>query len=753
MKVVSIGGGPAGLYFSILLKKLDPSHEIRVLERNPPDATFGWGVVFSEQTLGNLREADAESYAAIERAFVRWTDLVIHDRGRVTRSTGHDFCGLSRKRLLAILQSRARQLGVVIENEVEVRDFREAALDADLVVAADGLSSSVRTALADHFQPTLDVRKARYIWLGATRRLPEFTFYFRENGHGLFTVHAYPFDDRTSTFIVETDEETWRNAGLDSADEARSIAYCEALFARELDGAQLLGNRSRWIQFTTVRNAHWHHRNVVLLGDAAHTAHFSIGSGTKLAMEDAIALVASFREHGTGDVPAALEAYERARRPEVERIQRAAQSSLEWFENVKRYHAAFEPLQLAFSLLTRSRRITHANLRARDGALLREVDGWFAARAGVTVAPDAEPPPPMFTPYVLRGLRLRNRVVVSPMCMYSAVDGVVGDFHLVHYGARAMGGAGLVMTEMTDVSADGRITPGCAGLYNDAQEAAWKRIVDYVHAHTGAKIGVQVAHAGRKGSTRVPWECARPDEPLPEGGWELIAPSPIPYHAYSPVPRAMTRADMDRVLNDFVAATRRAARAGFDLLEVHMAHGYLLSSFLTPVSNLRTDEYGGSAERRMRFPLEVFDAMRDAWPIDRPIAVRISASDWVERGGVTEAEVVLLARTLAEHGADIIDVSSGQTTPDGRPPYGRAWMTHLSDLVRNVARVPTITVGGITSADDANTILAAGRADLVALARAHLADPHFTLRAAQEQGVDAAWPRPYHMGRTVRWHR
>jgi len=750
VKIVSIGGGPAGLYLGILAKKQDPRHEVIIHERNRADDTFGWGVVFSEQTLGNLREADAESYAAIERAFVRWGDLTIHDRGKVTRSTGHDFCGLSRKRLLQLLQTRAQELGVDVRFANDVPDFRAVIGDADLVLGADGMNSSVRAAYAEVFRPSLDLREARYIWLGASRALPEFTFYFRENGHGLFQVHAYPFDSETSTFIVETDAQTWRNAGLDTADEAQSIAYCEALFARELDGATLKGNRSRWLQFTTVRNERWSHENVVLLGDAAHTAHFSIGSGTKLAMEDSIALAQAIAVER--DVPRALLSYENERRPAVERIQRAAQESLEWFENVRRYHQAFEPTQFAFSLLTRSRRLTHANLRQRDGALLAEVDREFARSAGSTQpagsvqSADVAPVPPIFTPLTLRGLVLENRVVVSPMCMYSAVDGLPSDFHLVHLGSRAMGGAGLVMTEMTDVAPDARITPGCTGLWSDAHEGAWRRIVDYVHAHTRAKIGVQLAHAGRKGSTKLPWESPRPDEPLTEGAWEVIAPSPLPYAPYSPVPREMTRADMDRVKSEFARAAQHAARAGFDLCELHLAHGYLLSSFLTPVSNHRTDEYGGGIDGRMRFPLEVFDAVRDAWPSDRPLAVRISACDWVD-GGIRIEDVVVLARTLAEHGCDIVDVSSGMTTPEGKPPYGRCWMTHLSDVVRNEARVPTMTVGGISTPDEVNSILAAGRADLCVLARPHLADPYWTLHAAAELGVDLDWPRPYFMGK------
>ncbi len=746
MKILCIGGGPAGLYFAILMKKLDPKHEIQVMERNGPSDTFGWGVVFSEETLGNLRDADPESYASIEASFARWNDITVFDRGQTFRSTGHGFCGLARKRLLNILQERARELGVLLTFNNELDLSKLALSDADLIVAADGLNSATRTRYQDSFQPSLDVRHSRYIWLGTEKKLEDFTFIFRENGHGIFQVHAYPFDDATSTFIVETDEETWKRAGLDKADEAQSIAYCEALFARDLDEKPLLGNSSKWIQFTTVRNAHWHHKNVVLLGDAAHTAHFSIGSGTKLAMEDSIALRDAFAKNGA-NVSLALEAYEAERRPVVERTQRAAQESLEWFENVRRYHGRFEPMQFAFSLLTRSRKITHDKLRQRDPQLIESVDRGFMRGAGLEVDTSKAPIPPMFAPFALRSMELVNRVGVSPMCMYSAKNGVPDDFHLVHLGSRAMGGAGLVITEMTDVSADGRITLGCAGMYNNEQMHAWKRIVDFVHGNTDAKIAMQLAHAGRKGSTVLPWEGY--DVPLEEGGWEIIAPSAIPFHAFSRVPRAMTPDDIARVTSDFARAAERAEQAGFDMLELHMAHGYLLSSFLTPVSNQRSDEYGGSLENRMRFPLAVFDAVRKVFPSHKPMSVRISATDWVH-GGFTAEDAVEFSRALAEHGVDIVNVSTGLTTPDWKPVFGRCWQTPFSDIVRNEAGIPTMTAGGITTPDEINSILAAGRADLCLLARPHLKDPYFTLHAAESlQHFDQAWPKQYALAKPV----
>jgi anthraniloyl-CoA monooxygenase len=738
LRINILGGGPAGLYLAILLKKRDPSHAIRVWERNAPDDTFGWGVVFSDETLGNLEEADPESFAAIRASFAYWDAIDIHYRGARIRSRGHGFCGLSRKRLLSILQERARGLGVELTFHAEVDDV-ERLRDCDLFVAADGVNSKARSRYRDVLEPSVDLRHCRYMWLGTRQRFEAFTFSFRESEHGIFQIHAYQFEEGASTVIVECDEASWRNAGLDRASTEESIDYCQRLFAEELGGHALLENRSRWVQFPTITLGRWHFDNVVLIGDAAHTAHFSVGSGTKLAMEDSIALAEALAE--PGDVPSALARYEEERRPWVGRTQKAAQQSLEWFEDVRRYWG-FAAMPFAFSLLTRSRRITHENLRVRDADFVDEADRWYLDHVGEAPPPvGARPTPPMFTPLTLRGLRLENRVVVSPMCMYSAVDGVPNDFHLVHLGSRAIGGAGLVFTEMTDVSAEGRISPGCTGLWNETQAAAWRRIVDFVHGQSDAKIAVQLGHAGRKGSTKPLWEGM--DEPLDEGNWEVMGPSPLAYDAGMQVPRPMTRVDMDRVREEFVRSAELAEQAGFDLLELHFAHGYLLSSFLTPLSNQREDEYGGSLENRMRYPLEVFDAVRAVWPSHKPMSVRISATDWVE-GGFTGDDAVEVARALKAHGCDLVDVSTGQTSPLAQPVYGRCYQTPFADRVRNEVGIPTLTVGNITSADQVNTILLAGRADLCALARPHLKDPYFTLRAAEElEHHDVRYPDQY----------
>jgi len=734
MKVVSIGGGPAGLYFALLMKKADSAHDVRVVERNRPDDTFGFGVVFSDATLEHFAEADRETYDAIVESFAHWDDIDIHYQGQVLTSTGHGFSGLARQRLLDILRRRCLELGVRCEFEREVTD-PEAWADADLVVGADGVNSVVRARYAEHFRPRIDVRPNKFVWLGTTFPFPAFTFIFKESEHGLWRVHAYRYNATDSTFILETTEATWRRAGLTEATEDDTVAFAEKLFARELSGHRLLKNRSLWRNFPTVRNARWSHGNVVLVGDAAHTAHFSIGSGTKLAIDDAIALAGALAAHA--DVSAALTAYEAARRPEVESLQRAAQVSLEWFEQTERYHGRLEPIQFAFSLLTRSLRVTHANLKVRDAKLVEAVDRWCAERASVHTEP---PPPPMFTPFRLRDLVLSNRVVVSPMCQYSAEDGTPNDWHLVHLGSRAMGGAALVIAEMTDVSREGRISPGCTGMYKPEHVPAWRRIVDFVHGHSRAAIGLQLAHAGRKGSTRRLWEGI--DEPLPAGNWPLISASPIPFLPHSQVPRAMSRADMDRVRDDFVRATGMAADAGFDLLELHFAHGYLLASFLSPLTNRRDDEYGGALVDRARYPLEVLRAVRTAWPASRPISVKISATDWAP-GGISLEDAVELARLLKAAGCDIVTVSAGQTVPDAAPAYGRLYQTPLSDRIRHEADVPTMTVGAITSHADVNSIIAAGRADLCVLARAHLYDPYWTLHAAWEQGWELPLPNQY----------
>ena len=753
MRVVSVGGGPAGLFFAILLKKADPRHEVEVYERNRLDDTFGFGVVFSDATEEALAHGDRETVAAMAAASHRWDDIEVHYRGSTLTSTGHGFSGLSRKSLLAILADRCRSLGVRLCFEREIAD-PEQVRGADLVLAADGANSAVRERYRDRFRPEVDVRPNRFVWFGTTKPFPAFTFYFKSDDHGLWRVHAYQYDRTNATFIVEAREETWRAAGMEGASEGETIAFCERLFADELQGHRLLSNRSIWRSFPTIRNEKWSHENVVLLGDAAHTAHFSVGSGTKLAMEDAIALVEALGAQA--DIPAALHAYEAARRPAVESLQRAAQASLQWFEDTERY-MNLDPLQFSFALLTRSLRVTHQNLQVRDPKFVAAVDGWFAGEAArrAGTAPAAAPapaaparalaapapaPPPLFTPFRLRGLLLPNRVAVSPMCQYSAEDGVPNDWHLVHLGSRAMGGAGLVFAEMTNVSSEARISPGCTGLYNPEQAAAWGRIVKFVHGTTPAKMAIQLGHAGRKASTRRSWEGD--NEPLPSGNWPIVAPSAIAYYPHSQVPKEMTRADMDAVIADYVRATGLAIEADFDMLEIHMAHGYLLASFISPLTNRRADLYGGPLENRMRFPLEVFDAVRAAWPEERPMSVRISAVDWYP-GGHGPEDAVGVARMLQAHGCDVVDVSAGQTVPDQRPIYGRLFQTPFADRIRHEVGIATMAVGNISSYADVNTILAAGRADLCLLARAHLWDPYWTRHAAYELNYPLPWPDPY----------
>ncbi len=737
-----IGGGPAGLYFGILIKQAIPDCRVRVLERNQADDTFGFGVVFSDATLAGLGEADRATYDRIRESFAHWDDIDTYYGGTMIRSTGHGFSGLGRQRLLTILQERCTELGVEMEFGVEVDATRlaETFPTADLIVAADGVNSAIRAHYADQFRPRVDFRPNRFVWLGTTFPFEAFTFYFKENEHGMWRVHAYRYAEGKSTFIIECTEETFARCGLAVEDEDATIAYMEKLFADELAGHPLLKNRSIWRQFPVVHNDSWRAGNVVLVGDAAHTAHFSIGSGTKIAMEDVIALVGAIASQPTLD--AALAAYDEARRPGIDSIQRAAQVSLEWFENTERY-MKLDPVQFSATLLTRSLRVTHDNLKLRDAALGERVETWVAAQAaaqtGLTV-PTSPAPPPMFTPFKLRDLVLHNRVVVSPMCQYSAVDGTVGDWHLVHLGSRAIGGAGLVIAEMTDVSAEGRISPGCAGLYAPEHVPAWKRVTDYVHRYSAAKIGVQLGHAGRKGSMQRLWE--NPSQPLPDGNWEVMAPSAIPFAPQYHTPRAMTRADMDEVVGQYARAATMADEAGFDLLELHAAHGYLLASFISPLTNRRDDEYGGDVTARMRFPLEVFRAVRDAWPAHKPISVRISATDWAP-GGLSGEDSVEVARQLASAGADIIDVSAGQTVPEQKPVYGRLFQTPFADRIRHEAGVPTMTVGNISSYADVNTIIAAGRADLAVIARAHLYDPYYTRHAARNQGCAVEWPDQY----------
>jgi anthraniloyl-CoA monooxygenase len=746
MRIACLGGGPAGLYFAIAMKLKDPRHEVVVVERNRPYDTFGWGVVLSDETLANLKAADAESAAEIARGFVYWDDIATFYGGSVARSSGHGFCGIGRKRLLNILQDRARALGVELQFETEIESL-EPYKGYDLIVAADGANSKVRGQLAHSFKPDIDVRRAKYIWLGTHAKFDDaFTFIFEETDKGWIWAHAYQFDPETATFIVECSEATWRNFGFDKMGQEETVAACEKIFARNLGGQRLMTNArhlrgSAWLNFNRVLCATWSHDNIVLMGDAAATAHFSVGSGTKLALESAIALAEYL--HAEPTMAAAFKRYEEDRRTQVLRLQSAARNSTEWFEEVERYFD-LDPVQFNYSLLTRSQRISHENLRQRDRAWLEGAEVWFEEQA--TGARPNFARPPMFVPFRLREMHLANRVVVSPMAQYRAVEGTPTDWHLVHLAERAKGGAGLVFTEMTCVSPQGRITPGCTGLYTSAHEAAWKRIVDFVHAETEAKIGIQLGHSGAKGSTQLGWE--EMDAPLAAGNWELMAPSPVPWSPVNQVPRSMTRADMDQVRDEFVRAAVLAERAGFDMLELHYAHGYLMSSFITPLTNLRTDAYGGSLENRMRFPLEVYRAVRAVWHEAKPISVRISAHDWVGDAGIVPADSVAIARVLKAAGVDIVDVSAGQTSLQARPVYGRMFQTPFSDRIRNEVGIATMAVGNITEADHVNSILMAGRADLVCLARPHLADPYWTLHTAAGAGyAGTTWPKPYLAGR------
>ncbi|GAB3709154.1 bifunctional salicylyl-CoA 5-hydroxylase/oxidoreductase [Nocardiopsis nanhaiensis] len=747
MRIACIGAGPAGLYFAALARQLDATHDITVYERNAPDDTFGFGVVLSDETLGGIEHADPAVYAAMAAEFARWDDIDVHHRGSVTTSGGHGFAAIGRRRLLEILRARCAELGVRVLSRTEAPPAAELAATHDLVVAADGANSATRNAHAADFGTSLEPHRNRFMWLGTDLVFDAFNFHVLETPHGVMQLHCYPYSADSSTFIVEMAEDVWQAAGFVDRDlqpgesDLDAIARCEKLFADVLGGHRLLPNNSRWLRFTTVRNRTWCRDNVVLLGDAAHTAHFSIGSGTKLAMEDALALAACLHEQPTTE--AALAAYEVERRPVVASTQRAAQASLEWFEDIAR-HVDAAPVRFAFDLLTRSRRVTYDNLRLRDPEFVGRVDDWFARQVDPA---RPSPRPPMFHPFRLADLELDNRVVVSAMDMYSADDGVPGDFHLVHLGSKALGGAGLVMTEMVCVSAEARITPGCTGLYAPEHETAWRRVTDFVHANSRARIGVQLGHAGRKGSTRLMWEGI--DQPLTEGNWPLVAPSPLPYtEGVNQVPEELDHAGMAAIRDDFTSAARSADRAGFDLLELHCAHGYLLSSFLSPVTNHRTDRYGGDLTGRLRYPLEVLAAVRAVWPDHKPLTVRVSATDWVA-GGTTADDAVEIARALVEAGADAIDVSTGQVTPDEQPAYGRSYQVPYAERIRRDLGVPVIAVGAIASHDDVNSTVLAGRADLCALARPHLYDPHWTLHAAADQdytGPGATWPAPFRAG-------
>jgi anthraniloyl-CoA monooxygenase len=745
LKIVCLGGGPAGLYFAISMKLRDPSHEITILERNKADDTFGWGVVLSDETLSNLAKNDQKSADKIHEHFAYWDDIALIHQGQRLVSSGHGFCGIGRKKMLLLLQERARELGVVLQFETEFEDVETYMKDYDLVIAADGINSRTRDHFAEHFKPEIDQRACKFVWLGTHQKFDDaFTFIFEETKHGWVWAHAYQFDTDTATFIIECSEATWKNWGFGEMSQDESIAACEGIFKDHLDGHALISNAkhlrgSAWLNFNRVLCEKWYHKNVVLLGDSSATAHFSIGSGTKLALESAIAL-ADFL-HSEESLEKAFQRYQEDRRLDVMRLQSAARNSTEWFEDVERY-LHLDPVQLNYSMLTRSQRISHENLRLRDAEWLKSAEVWFQQKAGANGVHRA----PMFAPFQLRDMHLKNRLVVSPMAQYKAVDGCPTDWHFVHYSERAKGGAGLVYTEMTCVSPEGRITPGCPGLYAPEHEAAWKKLVDFVHSQTEARLCMQIGHAGRKGSTQLGWE--EMDAPLKSGNWPLISASAIAWSPKNAVPREMTRQDMDAVRDQFVAATEMAARCGFDMIELHAAHGYLISSFISPLSNQRTDDYGGSLENRLRYPLEVFAAMRAVWPENKPMSVRISATDWVGDSGVEGAEAGEIAAAFYAAGVDIVDVSAGQTSIEARPIYGRMFQTPFSDRIRNEQGIPTMAVGNIYAPDHVNSILLAGRADLVCLARPHLSDPYWTLHAAAALGDSLTkWPDPYLAGR------
>ncbi|MCY3606202.1 MAG: FAD-dependent monooxygenase [Gammaproteobacteria bacterium] len=749
LKIVCLGGGPASLYFSLLMKKANPAHDITVIERGDRDSTWGFGVVFSDETLKGFMEADAPTYKRIVEQFSYWGGIDTKIHGKTINSQGHGFCGMSRLKLLNIFHDRCDELGVKLDFGRDITDLDQLHMeDHDLVVAGDGLTSMIRDAHQDDFGTSIDWRQNKFCWLATTKPVDDFEFIFRKNHHGWWWAHVYRYEEGTTTWIVEASEKTWRDAGMEDASEEDTKAYCEKLFEEDRDGHPIISNRSIWRTFPVVRNERLYHKNIVLMGDAVRSAHFSIGSGTKLAMEDAITLAGYFQETGD-DVSKALEKYQDVRKDEADRLQRTAVVSLSWFERIDRYAEVQEPEQFTFNMICRSKRITYENLRLRDPAYVAGVDKWFANHVRATTGfedIDTETPVvPVFQPFKIGRMRVENRFQLSAMCQYCAVDGVPADWHLVHYGQRAIGGAGLLNTEMICVSEDARITPGCAGIWSDEQTEAWERIVCFVHANSMAKICAQIGHAGRKGATCVPWDGGI-DEPLEEGAWPIIAPSPLPYLGHSAIPKEMTTADMDSVVADFVHAVGNADHAGFDMIEVHLAHGYLLSGFISPVTNKRTDEYGGDIEARMRFPLRVVAAARDAWPEDRPLSVRISATDWVDNG-LTEEDLLSTARMLKKAGVDIINVSTGQVTKDEEPIFGRMFQAPFADQIRNEVGIPTIVAGNVSTADQANTLIAAGRTDIVAFGRQIMNQPHFVLMAAAHYGNRSQyWPPQYQSG-------
>jgi len=752
MKISIIGGGPGGLYTALLAKKARPDWHVEVFEQNRADYALGFGVVFSDETLDEFLNRDKPVFEAIRGEFAYWQDIAIHFKGHEMRAGGNGFCATSRKTLLRILQERCAELGVELtfSHPIRADEIKTRFADSDVIVASDGIGSAIREHYKDGFQPSQTLKSNRFCWMGSSRPMDEFNYFFRETDHGKMVAHCYQYQSDRSTWVFEMDEETWQGHGFSEFDEEGSKAKLQRIFSQELDGHPLLLNRSHWRRFPRIFCENWSVDNIVILGDAKASAHFSIGSGTKLAMECAISLVDALLEHGETDVQRAFADYDDARRTPCQITQHNADVSLAWFEHMGRSWD-MDPYQFAMVVMCRAKSITYDNLLLRDAEFVRKADDeWYARHLAETGEDLTETRPmPMFSKFRLRGMELQNRVVMSPMAQYSAdEDGNPTDWHKVHYGSHAMGGMGLIFTEMTCPSADARITLGCAGMWSDQQEQKWAETVRFVHDYSAAKIAMQLGHAGRKGSTQLGWENA--DHPIAEAGknWPLVSASPLPwFEGESAVPAELDRAGMKQIVQDFVQATERAARAGFDMLELHCAHGYLLASFLSPLTNLRTDAYGGSVENRLRYPLEVFAAMRDVWPDERPMSVRVSASDWKE-GGLNEADLFAIASAFQDAGCDLIDVSAGQTVPDQQPVYGRMFQTQFAESIRNVPDIATMAVGAITQAAQVNTVLHTRRADLVAIGRPHLWNPYFTHQAAAWYGAlnREMWPRQYEAG-------
>ena len=734
MKITVIGGGPGGLYFSILTKKAMPHWEINVYERNKPDDSFGFGVVFSDETLGEFLKRDMQSYELIRSKFAYWDDIIVARDGQEVSIAGNGFCGCSRKTLLKLLHQRCEEEGVKLHFQQNVDDLSQFK-DSDIIVACDGIGSGIRSQFQNEFGTKIQLKSNRFVWMGSTKPLDAFTYFFRSTPFGMIVAHTYQYEEGMSTWIFECTNETWEKLQFEVENEANTVSKLSEIFKEELDGHPLITNKSHWRQFPHVTNKNWHHNNIVLLGDAKATAHFSIGSGTKLAMDCAIGLFDALMAN-PDNVQNTFLQYEKTRRNPVEMIQYAASVSLEWFENMNRYEK-YPFYQFSFGCMTRSKKVTYENLRLRDQSYTDKVLEEFNQINKNNTNAAA------FSTFKLRGLELSNRIVMSSMGQYAAIDGLVNNWHFQHYTSRAIGGLGLIITEMTAVDSNGRITLGCAGIYNEEQVVEWKKITDFVHEHTATKIGIQLGHSGRKGAVKKPWEGT--NEPI-DNAWELLSASAIAFNDKMAIPKEMNANDIQNVINQFANAAKNAEKAGFDMIELQAHHGFLLASFLSPLTNNRTDEFGGSVENRLKFPLQVFNAIRENFPSEKPISVRISATDWAE-SGISQEDVLFIASEFKKAGADIINVSTGNTVENQNPKTGRMWQVPFSDMVRNEAEVATITAGSITDIDQINTIILSGKADLVALGKPLLLDPYFVRKAqAYEQITITDIPNPYQKG-------